>query len=131
MQRTIWLAASVVAVLSLSLLSPGEDQRATASAAGGKSIKLKLLLPQDDAEVKVDGKEIPGNGTERKITVATAKDNDYVVITACWEPNNYTKITRPRKVTAKDGEITVDCRKPSDKEKDDIVVRFVPTPQEF
>src|SRR5262249_44893849 len=74
---------------------------------------------------------IPGNGTERKITVTTAKDKDYVVITAFWEPNNYTKITRPRKVTAKDGEITVDFRKPSDKEKDDIVVRFVPTPQEF
>jgi SAM-dependent methyltransferase len=131
MQRTHWLAASVVVVLGLSWFGTAADQRAAANAAGGKSLSLKLLLPQDDAIVKVDGKEIPGNGEERKITVTTAKDKDYVLITAFWEPNNYTKITRPRKVVAKDGEITVDFRKPSDKEKDDIVVRFVPTPQEF
>ena len=48
-----------------------------AAVAGGKTITLKLLLPQGDTKVTVDGKEIPGSGEERKITVTTAKDKDY------------------------------------------------------
>jgi SAM-dependent methyltransferase len=98
--------------------------------AGGKAIKLKLLLPQHDAKVTVDGKEMPGEGEQRMLAVTTAKDKDYVQITAYWEPNNYTKITRPRKVVAKDGLVEVDFRNPSNTEKDDIVVIFVPTPQD-
>jgi uncharacterized protein (TIGR03000 family) len=127
MQRKRLLLASALAVGMLLAATTGA-LTTSAAAAGGKTLTLKLLLPQHDAKVTVDGKEIPGNGEERKITVTTAKDKDYVLITAFWEPNNYTKITRPRKVVAKDGEITVDFRKPSDKEKDDIVVRWVPTP---
>jgi len=96
----------------------------------GKTIKLKLLLPQSDAVVSVDGKEVAGEGEERALTVTTAKGKDYVQLTAFWEPNNYTKITRPRKVEAKEGEVVVDFRKPSSAEKDDIVVRFVPTPDD-
>jgi uncharacterized protein (TIGR03000 family) len=137
MRRKNWLVASVV-VLGLSLLvgacwKPEAVSTSTSieSEAGGKTITLKLLLPQDDALVKVDGKEVEGKGSERKLTVTTAKDKDYVLVTAFWEPNNYTKITRPRKVTAKDGEVVVDFIKRSDKELDDIVVRWVPTPPEF
>jgi SAM-dependent methyltransferase len=116
------LAAGMFLVVGSSVLTTD------AAVAGGKTLTLKLLLPQSDTKVTVDGKEIPGSGEERKITVMTAKDKDYVLITAFWEPNNYTKITRPRKVVAKDGEIVVSFLKPSDKEKDDIVVRWVPTP---
>jgi uncharacterized protein (TIGR03000 family) len=127
MQRKRLLPAG--AVLAGLVLAAGVGALAASAAhGGGKKLTLKLLLPQGDATVKVDGKEITGSGTERKITVTTAKDKDYVTITAFWEPNNYTKITRPRKVTAKDGEIVVDFLKPSDTEKDDIVVRWVPTP---
>jgi uncharacterized protein (TIGR03000 family) len=116
-------------LLALGLVLTGGDLQG--NVFDGKKIKLKLLLPQYDAKVTVDGKDIAGEGEERSITVTTAEDKDYVKITAFWEPNNYTKITRPRKVVAKDGEVVVDFRSPSDKEKDDIVVRFVPTPQEF
>jgi SAM-dependent methyltransferase len=98
---------------------------------GGQKIKVKLLLPQYDAKVTVDGKDVPGEGEERSLTVTTPADKDFVKIMAYWEPNNYTYIWRPRKVVAKDGEVVVDFRSPSDKEKDDIKVRFVPTPQEF
>jgi uncharacterized protein (TIGR03000 family) len=101
------------------------------SLGDGKKVNLKLLLPQNDATVKADGKEIPGEGEVRKVTVSVPKDKEFFSLTAFWEPNNYTKITRPRKVKVQDGEISVDFRKPSDTEKDDIVVRFVPTPQEF
>lgn len=96
--------------------------------AGIKTIKLKLLLPQPNTVVTVDGKAVPGEGERRTLTMTVAKDKKFVQLTAFWEPNNYTKITRPRKVEAKDGEVTVDFLKPSDTEKDDIVVRYVPTP---
>ena len=69
-------------------------------------------------------------GYDRSLTVTTPKDKDYVT-QRYWEPNNYTKISRPRKVVAKDGQVvTVDFRNQSDTEKDDIVVRFVPTPDD-
>jgi len=120
---------TVGAVLAGLVLAAGVGTLVgTAAHGGGKKLTLKLLLPQGDAQVKVDGKEVTGSGEERKVTVTTAKDKDYVTITAFWEPNNYTKITRPRKVTAKEGEIVVDFRKASAEEKDDIVVRWVPTP---
>jgi SAM-dependent methyltransferase len=60
----------------------------------------------------------------------TAKAKDYVQLLIKWEPNNYTKIARPRKVTAKEGVIEVDFRTPSTTEKDDIEVRWVPTPED-
>src|SRR2546430_2156091 len=121
MQRKRLILAGVL-LAGLVLVAGSGALTGNAALDGGKTLKLKLVLPQSDAKVTVDGKEIPGSGEVRSITVTTAKDKDYVQITAFWEPNNYTKITRPRKVTAKDGEITVDFLKPSDAEKDDIVV---------
>jgi SAM-dependent methyltransferase len=128
MQRKRLIVAG--ALVAGFILAGAADALTSAAPAGGKTITIKLLLPQSDTIVTVDGKKIDGTGEERKITVTTAKDKDYVLITAFWEPNNYTKITRPRKVVAKDGEIVVSFLKPSDKEKDDIVVRFVPTPDD-
>jgi uncharacterized protein (TIGR03000 family) len=117
-------------VLAGLVLAGATASLTSAAAGGGKTITMKLLLPQGDTKVMVDGKEVKGSGEERKITVTTAKDKDYVLVTAFWEPNNYTKITRPRKVVAKDGEVVVSFLKKSDKELDDIVVRFVPTPDD-
>jgi precorrin-6B methylase 2 len=96
---------------------------------------MKLLLPHNDGsfyvdtKVLIDGKEIPGEGEVRTVTATTAKDKDYVVVKAVWETNNYTRIIRPRKVVAKEGEITVDFRTKSDTEKDDFEIGFYPTPQ--
>jgi SAM-dependent methyltransferase len=106
------------------------------AAGGGKTVKMKLLLPANEnlyksAIIKVDGKEIAGDGDERTIMATTAKDKDYVQVVVIFEPNNYTTITRPRKVVAKDDEVVVDFRKKSDKELDEIVVKFIPTPQDF
>ena len=48
-----------------------------------------------------------------------------------WEPNNYTRITRTREVDFdpnKGSSIAVDLTKADPRWKDDIVVRYVPTP---
>src|SRR5205823_155961 len=100
----------VTAVLTAAALIGGATALYS-SPLGGKTMKLKLKLPESDAVVKVDDKEVKGEGTERTITVTTAKDKDYVNIVAYWEPNNYTYIWRPRKVKYKEGEIVVDFLK--------------------
>ena len=114
--------STLVVALGLTLL---------AGCKGTRTITLKVQLPNANAKVSVDDQEIPGSGEERTLTPKIDKNKEHVVVKASWEPNNYTKITRPRKVAVSDDEIVVDFRTKSDTEKDDIVVRFVPTPSDF
>jgi len=52
-------------------------------------------------------------------------------VSAVWEPNNYTTITRTRKVHVQPGqETTVDLTQADPDRPDDIVIRYVPTPPE-
>jgi precorrin-6B methylase 2 len=98
---------------------------------GEKSgLVLKVLVPEDDAVVSVNKKKTKGEGKERRITVAKPpKGKDFHTVTASWEPNNYTKFTRTRKVPADSkGEVVVDLTKAFDQEK--IKIRFVPTPDD-
>lgn len=100
-------------------------------ATGGRSIVLKLLLPAEDAKVTIDDKTTDGNGLKRDVVHKLPAGKEAVTVTAFWEPNNYTKITRKRKVTVGDkDEVEVDLSTADAKEKDDIVVRFVPTPDD-
>src|SRR5207302_1745278 len=70
-------------------------------------------------------------GLKRNIEHSVAADQKTVTITAVWEPNNYTKITRKQKVkVGDDTTIAVDLSKSDPKNPDDIVVRFVPTPDD-
>jgi uncharacterized protein (TIGR03000 family) len=120
---TIMLAAAAILV-----------QGCKTAAQPGKVVELKILLPLEDADAKlsVDGKEFPGKGAERTIQATVRPDKDYVVVAASWEPNNYTKITRKRKVDWAAGVVTVDLGNQSKAkdDKDHIVVRWVPTPVE-
>jgi uncharacterized protein (TIGR03000 family) len=100
-------------------------------AAGARNVVLKLVLPYEDAKVSVDGKETDGNGLKRDVVHKLPSGKEAVVVSVMWEPNNYTKITRKRKVAIGDkDEVAVDLSKADAKEKDDIVVRFVPTPDD-
>ena len=92
-------------------------------------ISLKVILPQADAKLTVNGKAKKGEGEERKLRVAVDKGKDIIVSTT-WEPNNYTKITRTKKVAFKDKEVEVDLTTADPKMKDEIVVIYVPTPDD-
>ena len=92
-------------------------------------ISLKVVLPQADAKLSVNGKAKKGEGEERKLRVAVDKGKDIIVSTT-WEPNNYTKITRTKKVAFKDKEVEVDLTTADPKMKDEIVVIYVPTPDD-
>jgi precorrin-6B methylase 2 len=130
--KTLFLSSGLLAVM----LVTGFTGLLQGQQTGSKTIKLKLLLPHNDGSfyvdtiVKVDGKEIAGEGEVRMLTVTTPKDKDYVVVKAIWETNNYTRFLRPRKVVAKGDEVvTVDFRTKSDTEKDEFEIAFYPTPQ--
>ncbi len=96
-----------------------------------KDLVLKVLVPEGDAVIMVDQKEIAGDGTERRITISNAppKGKDFHTVVAMWEPNNYTKFTRTRKVPADSkGELVLDFNKAFDTQK--IKIRYVPTPDD-
>ena len=120
MQRRWALAVIVGLVAVLPLWGVGED----------KALVLKVLLPQDDAEITVNDKAVEGEGKERRVTVTSqAKDKKFHIVTGHWEPNNYTKFTRTRKVPVDSkGVVTVDLTKAYDTEK--IKIRWVATPDD-
>ncbi|MCY2979470.1 MAG: TIGR03000 domain-containing protein [Planctomycetota bacterium] len=98
---------------------------------------IKLLIPELPTKtfLKIDGKDVD---------VAATKDGDRMFITPQLEPgttyqykiearivpNNYTEIFRIRNIVVKAGEeLTLDLAKKDGKIKDDVRVRWVPTPE--
>jgi uncharacterized protein (TIGR03000 family) len=121
---------SMAAQYALLQRELGISQPATASKQY-KPLVLKVLVPEEDATISIDQKTIDGAGTERRIKVAAPpKGKDFYTVTAIWEPNNYTKFTRTRKVPAdsKGDVVVVDMTKAYDTEK--IKIRYVPTPDD-
>jgi uncharacterized protein (TIGR03000 family) len=126
MRRSLAIGAAVLIFALVTAVGLTGNQ-----ATGSRTIVLKLVLPAEDAKVSVADKPTDGTGLKRDAVHKLAAGKDTVTVTAVWEPNNYTKITRKRKVTVGDkDEIEVDLSKADTKENDDIVVRFVPTPDD-
>jgi uncharacterized protein (TIGR03000 family) len=83
------------------------------------------------AKVLVDGIATQQTGDLRRFASPPLEPgpNYTYTVAAVLEPNNYTKITRTRKVSVKPGQETeVDLREADPRQPDDIVVRYVPTP---
>jgi uncharacterized protein (TIGR03000 family) len=109
---------------------------ACANAQEKKVAVLKIEVPESgfkDTIVKVDGVELKGTGTSRTFTTpALEVGKEYKFkVEALIEPNNYTKITRPREVTLKAGDNVKLDLTVEDKKLDKIVVRWVPTPNDI
>jgi precorrin-6B methylase 2 len=99
----------------------------------GTAVPLTVMLPQDDAELWVDGELIQGEGETREVAVPVpASGRGQVTLKTVWAPNDYTHITRRFKVAVSSGGKLpeLDMRKVNPRETDDIVVRFVPTPDD-
>jgi uncharacterized protein (TIGR03000 family) len=104
-----------------------------AKAAEVAAVSLKVTVPREKAEVFIDDKQIKGEGLDRRVSHAPAKaGRSTITLKVVWEPNGYTKITRLRKVEVEPGksyEVDLRAREKTDP-KDDIVVIYVPTPDE-
>jgi len=107
----------------------------TKKAGEAKPATLIVKVVADsDVTLTIDGEETKQTGAERTFKTPPLKPGVryYYALSAVWEPNNYTKITRPRsKVYIEAGQtVTVDMTKADAKDPDKILVRYVPTPQE-
>jgi uncharacterized protein (TIGR03000 family) len=105
-------------------------QSATATAAG-VSARISITLPQDDAELLVDGQKVPGGGTQRSVNSRPLRKGTRgkATITVQWKPNGYTEMTRTKQIQFTAGEpVTVDLS--VDDPNDRVKVIYVPTPQD-
>ncbi len=106
------------------------------SQGEGKTATVKVLVPESPTRtaVTIDGQATKSTGDARTFITTpleAGKTYEYKIV-ATIEPNNYTKIIRTRTVTFKAGEeVTVDLRKKDDKIKDDVQIRWVPTPDDI
>ena len=84
------------ALCCLTLLHPVSGQQAT----GEQPVYLRVLLPEEDAELLIDDRPTKQTGVNRAFVSGPLEPvgtYTYTLI-ATWEPNNYTKVIRTRKV---------------------------------
>jgi uncharacterized protein (TIGR03000 family) len=134
--RLFRLAAfAVLAFAAASLTSTAGAQEKKGDAQPAKMVKskIKVSVPQDDAELKIEGKMTKPQGTVREFetpNIEAGRLYEYS-FEVMWQPNNYTKLTRVQSVEFKGGDdINVDLTKPNPKVEDKAVVRWVPTPDD-
>jgi uncharacterized protein (TIGR03000 family) len=124
------LAGGLVALAGLP--APAQQPAKKQPTAGTVKSRIKVTVPQDDAELLIEDKETKATGTTREFEtppIEAGKTYEYK-FTVTWRPNNYTVITRNKTVTFKAGdEVAVDLTQddPNDRAK----VRYVPTPDDI
>ena len=110
---------------------PAEEKKVDAKKVKSK---LKITVPQDDAELKIEGKDTKPTGPIREFEtpeIDAGKLFEYS-FSVTWKPNNYTTLTRTKAIEFKAGEdINVDLTKVDPKVPDKAVVRWVPTPDDI
>ena len=125
----------IAGLIAVALVVP-----ATAQEKKGAAATIKLLIPErpTKTEVTIEGKKLDEpaglkDGTRVFTTPDLEPGKTYAYKIVCVVvPNNYTRITRTREVTFKAGDtVEVDARKEDPKNKDEIVVRWVPTPDDI
>jgi uncharacterized protein (TIGR03000 family) len=125
-------AAATGTLLALTLLPAPHTARGQA-AADKQAATLRVLLPQGNATLTIEGKPTQQTGATRVFEsppLDPAKNYTYTLV-AKWMPNNYTTITRTRVVPVNaGGTAEADLRKADEKQPDDIFIRYVPTPDE-
>jgi uncharacterized protein (TIGR03000 family) len=112
--------------------SPEKEKDKETPKDGVPAPAFLIVKIVEDATLDVEGKRTKKIGEKRTFEsppLQPGKTYTYTLV-AKWEPNNYTKITRTRKVKVEAGKTTeVDLTLHDDKQPDDIVIRYVPTPQ--
>jgi uncharacterized protein (TIGR03000 family) len=116
-------------LLIVAMLAPGWGQ----GPGSRQAAYLRVLLPDKDAELLIDGVRTKQTGASRRFVsppLDRARTFTYTV-TARWEPNNYTTVIRTRPARVQAGqEIEIDLRKADPNHPDRFVIRYVPTPDE-
>ncbi|MBI1832222.1 MAG: class I SAM-dependent methyltransferase [Planctomycetes bacterium] len=133
MKTVLRIALGLVLAVAVSSQTHAQDKIPT---------EITILVPergQEETIVKINGKQIDGEGPKRVYKTALEKGKEVTFkIEALVEPNNYTKITRRKEIKLKGGEndrVKIDMTGEQAFEeltkKDDIFVRYVPTPDDI
>jgi uncharacterized protein (TIGR03000 family) len=132
------LARALGLALTVFFCSAGLVSLDSGAAAQDKKkvkSKLKIVVPQDDAELLIEGKATKPTGGTREFEtpeLEVGKPYEYT-FSVTWRPNNYTVLTRTKSLEFKGGEevITADLTKADPKNPDKAVIRWVPTPDDI
>jgi uncharacterized protein (TIGR03000 family) len=123
------LGAGLIALARPTVAQAPEKKQ---PAAGTVKSRIKVTLPQDDAELFIEDKATKATGKSREFEtppIEAGKSYEYKFTTK-WRPNNYTYITRNKTVTFKAGdEVAVDMTQ--DDPNDRAEIRYVPTPDDI
>ena len=123
-------AISIASATASQALLLGPLQSAT-SATESVSSRISVTLPQNDAELLVEGQKVQGSGTFRNIESRLLPKGSQAktTITAQWKPNGYTEMTRTKQVQFTAGApVTVDLS--VETADDRVKVIYVATPQD-
>lgn len=139
--RFTGLAALAVAAVALAAATgtgqpPKKEEKKEEKKADAKKVKskIKITLPQDDADLLIEGVATKQTGATRDFeTPDIEPDKQYeYTFSATWRPNNYTVLTRTKSVEFKAGdEVVADLSQADPKNPDKAVIRWVPTPDDI
>lgn len=127
-------APVVFCLIFIAPFAPAQDKAKTPDTAKEKkAVKLKVLLPREDAVLTIEGKATDRTGKVREFIsppLEVGAKYEYTLV-ATIKPNNYTTIVRTRKLAVAAGDtLEIDMQANDAKMPDDITIRFVPTPPE-
>lgn len=124
------LGMGLLLTLSLICAHAQEKDKDSGKKDEKKTAKIVFLVPEK-ATLSINGKDTARTGVKRTFETPPLKPDvkSYYEATIVFEPNNYTTITRSRKVFVEPGKtVEVDMRNRDPDIPDDIKVRYVPTP---
>jgi uncharacterized protein (TIGR03000 family) len=123
----------VTITLVLALLGGASSfAPAQAPAPATVSTVMTVTVPAADAELEIDGRQVPGTGISRSFEappLPAGRTYQYTVV-ARWKPNTYTDMSRTKVVSFRPGErmnLDLSIDDPADR----VVVRYVPTPEQI
>jgi uncharacterized protein (TIGR03000 family) len=122
-----------IVALVLTVLFAGPTVRSQEPEARASRVFVVVNMPPE-ANLTVDGTATRQRGEVRRFYSPALEAGKYYhyIFVARWEPNNYTTITRTRKVVFQAGQrIELDMRNPDPRQPDNVVIRYVPTPEDI
>ena len=138
MKTPVLLLAGALFALD-PLATPAADRalaarslQAAKPAAAPVTSRMTVTVPHEETALSVEGKVIAGTGSSRTFETApleTGRTYRYTM-TAVWQPNAYTKMTRTKIVSFRAGQqVAVDLT--VDDPHDRVRVIYVPTPEQI
>jgi uncharacterized protein (TIGR03000 family) len=120
-----WIAVAP-ALYAAEAISASQSSSAAVTSV---TTRVTVTVPQEDAELIVNGQTLPGTGAFRSfeaIAVGGGATHQYA-FTVKWQPNTYTTMTRSKTAAVRAGEpVGVDLT--IDDPADRVRVIYVPTP---